>query len=147
MSIPGESPEVPPQVPGPTSLTDSVRDAFASAMHLAEASLTLLRAELRLARSSALSLVWLGFGLVFFGVGTWLALTVAIALGVAEVSGHPLLGVGTVAVINLAGAIWVIRAMRRCWHDLQLPRTRALIANSAQRSTNAESPNESENPS
>jgi TRAP-type C4-dicarboxylate transport system permease small subunit len=106
-----------------------------------------LRAELRLARSSALSLVWLGFGLVFFGVGAWLALTVAIALGVAEASGHPLLGVGTVAAINLAGAIWVLRAMRRCWHDLQLPRTRALIANSAAKSTDAKSPNESENPS
>src|SRR5690606_22622360 len=111
------------------SLTDNLRETFASALHLAQASLGLLRAELRLARSSALALVWLGFGLVFFGVGAWMALTVAIAMGVGQLGGHPLLGVGTVALIILAGAAWVLRAMRRCWRDLGLPRTRALIAN------------------
>ncbi|HMM68060.1 MAG TPA: hypothetical protein PKC03_14070, partial [Dokdonella sp.] len=48
------------------SLIASAREALRGAMQVAEAALALLRAELRLARSSALSLVWLGFALIFF---------------------------------------------------------------------------------
>ena len=38
-------------------------------LRLAGAAWALLRAELRLARSSAFVLIWLGFALVFLGVG------------------------------------------------------------------------------
>jgi hypothetical protein len=136
----------PPEeiVQAPPSLSDNLRDTVASAWHLAEASLALLRAELRLARSSALALVWLAFGLMFFGVGAWLALTVAIAMGIAQLSGQPLLGVAAVALINLAGAAWVLHAMRRCWADLGLPRTRALIANPPIPATRAQVDSETE---
>jgi hypothetical protein len=135
MSTPGDSLDGATQVSA--SLTESLRDTLASAWHLAEASLALLRAELRLARSSALALAWLAFALVFFGVGAWLALTVAIAMVIAQLSGQPLIGVAAVALINLAGTAWVLLAMRRCWSDLGLPRTRALIAQPSVRATGA----------
>lgn len=112
----------------PDSLVDSAMRALRGALQVAEASLALLRAELRLARSSALSIVWLGFALVFFGVGAWLATTFGIALAIHALSGSLLLGVGTVAAANIAGAAWVLHSMRRCWRDLSLPRTRALLA-------------------
>ncbi|MEZ5461308.1 hypothetical protein [Dokdonella sp.] len=111
----------------PDSLVDSAMQALRGALEVAEASLTLLRAELRLARSSALSIVWLGFALVFFGVGAWLATTFGLALAIHALSGSLLLGVGTVAAANLAGAAWVLHSMRRCWRDMSLPRTRALL--------------------
>jgi hypothetical protein len=111
----------------PDSLIDGALQALRGAMQAVEASLALLRAELRLARSSALNIVWLGFALVFFGVGAWLATSLGIALGIHALSGSFLLGVGTVAAANLVGAAWVLYSMRRCWRDLSLPRTRALI--------------------
>lgn len=112
------------------SLIEGAREALQSALRVAEAAFALLRAELRLARSSAVALLWLGFALVFFGAGAWLAVTAGIAVGVAQLTGSPLIGVAAVATLNLAGVAWVIVSMRRCWRDLGLPRTRALIARS-----------------
>lgn len=109
------------------SLIDRASGALRDALQVAEASLALLRAELRLARSSALALIWLGFALVFFGVGAWLATSLALALGIHALTGSFLLGTGTVALANLVGAAWVLHSMRRCWRDLSLPRTRALL--------------------
>lgn len=119
----------------PESLLDSAMHALRAALQVAEASLALLRAELRLARSSALSLVWLAFALVFFGVGAWLATSLGIALGIHALTGSMLLGVGTVATANLAGVAWVLHSMRRCWRDLSLPRTRALLVASRPEAT------------
>lgn len=117
------------------SLIDRATEALRDALQVIEASLALLRAELRLARSSALAMIWLGFALVFFGVGAWLAISLAIALGIHLLTGSFLLGAGTVALGNLIGAAWVLHSMRRCWRDLSLPRTRALLV-----STNPSAP-------
>jgi len=122
--------------PGPFS---AAREALQGALRVAEASLALLRAELRLARSSALTLVWLAFALIFLGVGAWLATSAAIAAGIYLLSGNILVGIGAVALANLAGIAWVLHLMKRCWHDLSLPRTRQLIVGS-RRSRVAEAP-------
>jgi hypothetical protein len=127
---PAEPADQAPPESTPDSLVDSATRALRGALQVAEASLALLRAELRLARSSALSIVWLGFALVFFGVGAWLATSLGIALAIHAISGSLLLGVGTVAAGNLVGAAWVLHSMRRCWRDLSLPRTRALLVSS-----------------
>jgi hypothetical protein len=119
------------------SLIASAREALRGAMQVAEAALALLRAELRLARSSALSLVWLGFALIFFGASAWLAISAAIATAIYQLTGNPLLGAGAVALANLAAVAWVVLAMRRCWRDLSLPRTRALLIASNPEATNA----------
>lgn len=119
---PAEDPDRPGE-----SLIESAREALRGAMQVADAALALLRAELRLARSSALSLIWLGFALIFFGAGAWLAISAVIATAIYQLTGNPLIGVGTVALANLAGVAWVILSMRRCWRDLSLPRTRALL--------------------
>lgn len=111
-----------------TSLLDDALLAMREALQLAGAALALLRAELRLARSSALAIIALGLALVFFGVGAWLATGFAIALGIEALSGSFLLGACVVAAINFIGAAWVLYSMRRCWRDLGLPRTRALIS-------------------
>ena len=103
-------------------------EAIAHAVRVAEAALALLRAELRLARSSALMLVWLSFLLVFLGVGAWLATSAAIAIGVYLLSGNLFYGIGSVALANVAGALLVLRVMKRCWGDLALPRTRRAIS-------------------
>lgn len=106
---------------------DTLRDALRGALQVFEASLSLLRSELRLARSSAMAIIWLGFALIALGAGAWLATIAAIAVGVYQLSGNLFLGVAVVAAINLAGLLWVALTMRRCWHDLSLPQTRALI--------------------
>lgn len=109
------------------SLVDIARDAFTAAMQVAEASLVLLRAELKLARRSALTIVWLAFALIFLGAAAWLSIAASIAVGVFQLSGNLFLGIATVALINIGGALWAVAGMRRCWRDLSLPQTRALI--------------------
>ncbi|GAA0718566.1 hypothetical protein [Dokdonella soli] len=101
--------------------------ALVQAMHVAEAAWALLRAELRLARSSALVLVGLAFVLVLLGVGTWLATNAAIAAGIYELTGHMFYGIGGIALANLLGVGIVLIAMRGCWRDLSLPRTRRVL--------------------
>ena len=105
----------------------AARTAVEQAMRVAEAALALLRAELRLARSSALLLVWLSFLLVFLGVGAWLATSAAIAAGVYQLTGNLFYGIGSVALANLLGVAAVLLAMRTCWRDLALPRTRRML--------------------
>lgn len=106
---------------------DAARGAMEQALRVAEAAFALLRAELRLARSSALLLVWLSFLLVFLGVGAWLATSAAMAAGVYQLTGNLFFGIGSVALANLAGIAIVLYAMRGCWRDLMLPRTRRLL--------------------
>ena len=105
-----------------------VRSAIDETLRLAGSWLALLRAELRLARSSAFALIWLGFALVFLGVGAWLATSAAIAAGVYQLTGNVFVGIGSVALANIAGVFAVMFAMRGCWRDLGLPRSRRLLA-------------------
>ncbi|HVT31953.1 MAG TPA: hypothetical protein VHE32_04875, partial [Rhodanobacteraceae bacterium] len=79
----------------------SIRSAFDETLRLARTAFALLHAELRLARSSALVLVWLGFALVFLGVGAWLATSAAIAAGIYQLTGNVFYGVGSVALANI----------------------------------------------
>lgn len=124
----GERPPEQPAPPGNASptLTD-LRDTVDAAIGAAEAALGLVRAELRLARSSALNLIWLGFGLVFLGVGAWLATSAAIAAGIYQLTGNVFIGIAAVALANGGGIVWVLFAMRHCWRDLTLPRTRRML--------------------
>ncbi len=108
-------------------LLHAAREVLHGTLEVAEASLALLRAELGLARSSAVNLVWLAFVLVFLGVGAWLATSAAIAVGLWQLTGNAFAGIGVVALGNLAGVAFVLAAMRRCWRDLGLPRTRELV--------------------
>ena len=105
-----------------------VKSAIDQSLRLASSALALLRAELRLARSSAFVLVWLSFALVFLGVGAWLATSAAIAAGIYQLTGNVFYGVGSVALANIAGMLVVLWLMRGCWRDLQLPRTRRVLA-------------------
>ena len=105
-----------------------VRSAIDETLRVVAAALALLQAELRLARSSAFALIWLGFALVFLGVGAWLATSAAIAAGVYQLTGNVFIGIGSVALANVAGLLAVLFAMRGCWRDLALPRTRRALA-------------------
>lgn len=105
----------------------AARDALDQAMRAVGAAFALLRAELRLARSSAMMIVWLGFALVFLGVGAWLATSAAIAAGIYELTGSIFYGVGSVALANLAGVGVVLLMMRTCSRDIALPRTRRML--------------------
>jgi hypothetical protein len=105
-----------------------IKATIDESLRLAGAAWTLLRAELRLARSSAFVLIWLGFALVFLGVGAWLATSAAIAAGIYQLTGNVFYGVGSVALANILGALAVLYLMRGCWRDLALPRTRRAIA-------------------
>jgi hypothetical protein len=105
-----------------------VKSAIDQTLRVASAALALLRAELRLARSSAFVLIWLGFALVFLGVGAWLATSAAIAAGIYQLTGNVFYGIGSVALANIIGVLVVLFAMRDCWRDLALPRTRRAIA-------------------
>ncbi|MEP7042389.1 MAG: hypothetical protein ABI843_04970 [Dokdonella sp.] len=105
----------------------AARAALDQALRVADAALGLLRAELRLARSSAFVLIWLAFALVFLGVGAWLATSAAIAAGIYQLTGNVFYGIGSVALANLIGVVAVLWAMRGCWHDLALPQTRRML--------------------
>lgn len=105
-----------------------IKATIDESLRLAGAAWALLRAELRLARSSAFVLIWLGFALVFLGVGAWLATSAAIAAGIYQLTGNVFYGVGSVALANIVGALVVVFLMRGCWRDLALPRTRRAIA-------------------
>jgi hypothetical protein len=132
MDTPSAAPEqaTAPAGDGTTGIGADIaaaRDALEQAMRAVGAALALLRAELRLARSSAMMLVWLGFALVFLGVGAWLGASAAIAAGIYELTGSVFYGVGSVALANLAGVGVVLWMMRTCWRDLALPRTRRML--------------------
>lgn len=129
MEAPADTPEQQPAQVG-----EKREDAFAAtraaldqSVRVAEAALALFRAELRLARSSALLMLGLAFALVFLGVGAWLATGAAIAAGIYQLTGNVFYGVGSVALINVVGVAWVGFAMRNCWRDIGLPRTRRMI--------------------
>ena len=115
------------QPPGRPDAFASARAAAVEAVRVAEAGLALLRAEWRLARSSAITLVWLGFALIFFGVGAWLATSAAIAAGIYQLTGNVFYGVGAVALANLCAVGIVLAGMRGCWRDLGLPRSRRML--------------------
>jgi hypothetical protein len=122
--------ETAPPSPG-AAVDDTIavaKSAIDQTLRLASSALALLRAELRLARSSAFVLVWLSFALVFLGVGAWLATSAAIAAGIYQLTGNVFYGVGSVALANIAGIFVVLWLMRGCWRDLQLPRTRRVLA-------------------
>ncbi len=122
-----DEPARPASDPPHESLVAEAGAALEQAIRVAEAALALLRAELRLARSSALSLVWLAFLLILLGVGAWLATSAAIAAAIYELTGNVFYGIASVALANLIGIAVVLLGMRRCWNDLMLPRTRKLI--------------------
>lgn len=111
----------------PSDPFTSARTAMEQAVRVAEAALSLLRAELRLARSSAIALVWLAFALIFFGVGAWLATSAAIAAGIYQLTGNVFYGIGSVALANVIAVAVVLLAMRGCWRDVTLPRSRRMF--------------------
>lgn len=123
----GVAPSAEPAATPEPDTFSAARAALEQAVRVAEAALSLLRAELRLARSSALMLVWLGFALMFLGVGAWLATSAAIAAGIYQLTGNVFYGIGSVALANILGVIVVLLAMRGCWRDLGLPRTRRAL--------------------
>ncbi|HEY0178746.1 MAG TPA: hypothetical protein VGC30_03810 [Dokdonella sp.] len=104
-----------------------LRATLEQSVRVVEAAFALLRSELKLAGSSALLLVWLGIALVCFGVGAWLAVSAAIAAGIYELTDNWFYGIGGIALLNLAGMGGVLFAMRGCWRDLALPRTRRML--------------------
>lgn len=122
-----EAPEATAQDPPQDGAFVSARIAMEQAARVAEAALELLRAELRLARSSAFALIGLGFALIFLGVGAWLATSAAIAAAIYQLTGNVFYGIGSVALANLIGVGVVLYAMRGCWRDLGMPRTRRML--------------------
>lgn len=120
---------VPPSTE--SSLIDSLGEAFRDASNVATASIALLRSELRLARSSAMTIIWLAFALIVLGGAAWLTVIAAMVAGIYQASGNIFFSIASVALVNLVGVVWVLFAMRRCWRDLSLPQTRALIVSSA----------------
>ncbi|MGA9340754.1 MAG: hypothetical protein WBV61_00285 [Rhodanobacteraceae bacterium] len=111
-----------------TDPVEQAGEAIQAGLRVVQSALVLLRAELRLARSSAVSLIWLSFALIFFGVGAWLAISATLAVGIYAMTGSMLAGVAAVGVANILGAVAVLWVMRRCWRDLSLPRTRRLLS-------------------
>lgn len=109
----------------------AARITFERAIAAIEAAWALLCAELQLARSSAIAIAGFAMLLVFFGVGAWLATSGAIAAGIYELTGNVFYGIAVVAIANIVGAALMLLAIRRCWRDVSLPRTRRAIGDIA----------------
>lgn len=118
------SPEADPSTADTASLVGRALDDLVDA---ARATGRLLRAELRLARSSVTAIIWFAFATLVLAFGAWLGLNALIVAGVHAWSGSVLLGACLVFLANLGGAIWTVSVMRRCVRDLTLPRTRSLF--------------------
>ncbi len=101
-------------------MLDDVFEALRAAGHL-------LRAELRLARSSLVAIIWLAFATLVFAFGAWLGLNVLAFSVVHAWTGSVPLGAGAVLLANLGGAVWCVAILRRCLRDLALPRTRRMF--------------------
>lgn len=125
-----------PEDPEPEQrgMLDTIRNAVEAALRIAEASLALLQAELRLARRSALRIVALGLVLIFLGVGAWLATGAAIAAGIYQLTGNAFYGIGFVALANIVGLVVALLMIKHYWKDLSLPRTRAMLSNNSHNS-------------
>lgn len=109
----------------------AARITFDHAVAAVEAAWALLCAELQLARSSAIALAGFALLLIVLGVGAWLATSAAIAAGIYQLTDNIFYGIATVALGNIVGAVFVLFAIRRCWRDMSLPRTRRAIGNIA----------------
>ena len=106
----------------------AARDTAVQAARVASAAWGVLRAELRLAQTSAGRLVVFGLvGLVLVG-SAWLAILATIAAGIYELTGSLLAGIGAVALANVAGVAWIVLLLRSCARDLALPHTRRILS-------------------
>lgn len=126
---PRPGPDAEPD-PSPATLAAlaAARDTAVQATRVAIAAWGVLRAELRLAQTSAGRLLVFGlFGLVLAG-SAWLAILATIAAGIYELTGSLLVGVGAVALANVAGVAWIALLLRSCARDLALPQTRRILA-------------------
>lgn len=119
-------------------MLDQARALFDAALDAFQSSLTLLRAELKLAKSSASLLLMLAAVLAVLAIGAWLALLALIAAGVHELVDNWFIGVGSVVVLNALGIVWVVIAMRRCLRDMTMPRTRHMLSGLRQSATSTE---------
>ena len=109
----------------------AARITFEHAVAAIAAAWALLCAELALARSSAIAIAGFALLLVVLCVGAWLATSAAIAVGIYEWTGNPFAGIAVVALGNIIGAVFALLAIRRCWRDMSLPRTRRAIGDIA----------------
>jgi hypothetical protein len=106
----------------------AARDTAVQAARVASAAWGVLRAELRLAQTSAGRLVVFGLvGLVLAG-SAWLAILATLAAGIYAFTGSLLAGIGAVALANVAGVAWIVLLLRSCTRDLALPQTRRILA-------------------
>lgn len=119
--------DVEQQVKG-DSAVDQARDLFDAAVQAFQSSLALLRAELQLAKSSVSTLLLMSAVMIVLAVGAWLSVLALIAAAVHQVTGNWLVGIGMVALLNTAGIGWGYVAMKRCLHDMTLPRTRRMLS-------------------
>lgn len=126
-SAPSSTPP-PGGVPFDAINDNVIADTVARVLELARAMLGLLAAELRLARHSALALLWLAAALLVLAFGALFSVNALLATLIYRLSGDPLIGVGSVVVVNVGGLVAVVHAMRRRAGDLTLPRTRRMLA-------------------
>jgi len=136
--LPGAAPPPPADEP---NFVDLAVASAQSAVELASAALSLVKAEFALARASALQLILLGFALIFFGVVAWLGLAATLTVGLFALIGNLFFSVVIVTAANIAACWLIFLAMRRRYRNLSLPRTRALLL-----TRNAEPPDDTKAP-
>lgn len=129
----------PRDIPG-THSADSVSlagEAIADLYRAVLAVAHLARAELRLARSSLIAAIGFAVATLVFALGTWIGLNSLVFVAVQAWTGNLLLGAVCILAANLGGGLWCYARLRRCLHDVGLPRTRRLLAGSPAGATTA----------
>ncbi|MBN8728217.1 MAG: hypothetical protein J0H15_11035 [Xanthomonadales bacterium] len=106
----------------------AARDAAVQTARVATAAWGVLRAELRLAKTSAGRLVVFGLLALVLAGSAWLAILATIAVALYQLTHSLLIGVGAVALANVLGVAWLALLLRSCARDLDLPHTRRILA-------------------
>lgn len=110
------------------SVLEQARALFEAALATFQSSLDLFKAEFRLAKRSASTLLMMAAIAVVLAISAWLALLALIAAGVYELTGNWFFGIGTVVVLTAAGIVWVVVVIKRCLRDVAMPRTRRMLS-------------------
>lgn len=130
-AMPGEGAAAGDTKPGAPSWLDDIRRLGAGVKELFAAQLSLLSAEVGLARSGIVLMLFMGLAAIVFAVALGFTLLALAGWGLAQWFGSWAWALTALAALQLLLLVGAILAFRRAMHWLTLPATRAEFASLA----------------
>lgn len=108
-------------------LIGTVGNLAGDAGRLAGAWIELARAEMAVAKLSAVRLAMSVAGMIVLGFATWLFACLALGFWMAGVFGRTDVAMAAVAGLNVLIIVGLVLAMRRWWQAMQMPDSRKAL--------------------